>query len=300
MSFSFQKTRLAPTPSGYLHLGNMLSFVLTAGMARKYGASILLRIDDMDQERMRKEYLDDIFDTLQYLDIPWDEGPRSAEEHLSTFSQKHRIDSYRETLNHLQEKKLVFACACSRSTLDQAADPNQYPGTCRGQNISLDASNVQWRLKTNPDALIKMHDLLKGILSTQLPKGMESFQVRKKNGDPSYQLTSLIDDLYFGVDLIVRGEDLWDSSLAQLSLAGLLDQPSFLSAKFLHHPLLTNDGNEKLSKSAGATSIQYLRRSGLTKEEIFSKGAAAIGSDQHPQNWQELSLILEKNWVDLP
>jgi glutamyl-tRNA synthetase len=278
----------------------MLSFVLTAGMARKYGASILLRIDDMDHERLRKEYLDDIFETLKFLEIPWDEGPRSTEEQLATFSQKNRSNLYREAMNHLQEKNSVFACACSRSKLEQAANSNRYPGTCRDQNISLDASNVQWRLKTNPDAIIEMHDLLKGTVSTQLPVGMESFQVRKKNGDPSYQLTSLMDDLHFGIDLIVRGEDLWDSSLAQLSLARRLDKPSFLAAKFLHHPLLKLNGNEKLSKSAGSTSIQYLRRSGLNMQEIYAKMAVSVGSDQHPQNWLELYQILVKNWVDLP
>ena len=291
---------MAPTPSGYLHLGNILSFVLTAGLARKHGASILLKIDDMDQERVRKEYLDDIFETLQFLEITWDEGPRSAEEHLSSFSQRHRINIYLEALDHLQETKMVFACSCSRSKLEQTADPNHYPGTCREQHISLYASNVQWRLKTNPDALIEMHDLLKGTVSTQLPKAMESFQVRKKNGDPSYQLTSLIDDLQFGIDLIVRGEDLWDSSLAQLTLAKFLDKPSFLKTSFLHHPLLKSDNHEKLSKSAGSTSIQFLRKLGLNKQEVLAKLAEAVGSDLHPQNWQELFQILEKNWVHLP
>ena len=300
MSISFQKTRLAPTPSGYLHLGNILSFVLTAGMARKYGAGILLRIDDMDHERMRMEYLEDIFDTLQFLEIPWDEGPRSAEEHLATFSQKHRTHIYREGLHQLQAKKMVFACSCSRSTLEQAADPYRYPGTCRDQNIPLEASNIQWRLKTNNDAIIEMHDVLKGHVSTQLPASMDYFQVRKKNGDPSYQLCSLMDDLHFGVDLIVRGEDLLDSSLAQLRLARLLEAPSFLSAHFLHHPLLMNESHEKLSKSAGSTSIQFLRKSGLNRQQILSKLAVAAGSDLDPENWQELYPVLEKKWVHLP
>jgi glutamyl-tRNA synthetase len=219
---------------------------------------------------------------------------------LATFSQKHRTHIYREGLHQLQAKKMVFACSCSRSTLEQAADPYRYPGTCRDQNIPLEASNVQWRLKTNNDAFIEMHDLLKDHVSTQLPASMDSFQVRKKNGDPSYQLCSLMDDLHFGVDLIVRGEDLLDSSLAQLLLASLLEAPSFLSAQFLHHPLLMNESHEKLSKSAGSTSIQFLRKSGLNRQQILSKLAVAAGSDLDPENWQELYPVLEKNWVHLP
>ena len=128
MSSSFKRTRLAPTPSGYLHLGNILSFVITAGLARKNGAEILLRIDDMDHERVRKEYLDDIFETLTFLEIPWDEGPRSTEEHQKKFTQKLRQKLYQSGLDKLVSKNLVFGCRCSRTDLEISNTQNGYSG----------------------------------------------------------------------------------------------------------------------------------------------------------------------------
>ena len=300
MSLSFHKTRIAPTPSGYLHLGNILSFVLTAGMARKFGAGILLRIDDMDRDRMRPAYLEDIFETLEYLEIPWDEGPRSASEHLQTYTQLNRRIYYAEALEQLKKKELLFACSCSRSAVDLIGNTPVYPGTCLQKDIPLNEPNMQWRFRTDKCGPIEIRDLQSGQQTMTLPSVMQYFQVRKKNGDPAYQLSSLIDDLHFGIDLIIRGQDLWESSLAQLSLAKKLEAQSFLSAGFIHHPLLKGEDQAKLSKSAGSTSIHHLRKTGMKKERIFQQLALAIGSDEQPNNWMELFMILEKKWVPMP
>ena len=111
----FRKTRIAPTPSGYLHLGNALSFLITASLAKKTGARVLLRIDDLDQPRVRREYLQDTFDTLRLLEINWEEGPRSVEEQEACFAQIHRMHLYRSVLQQLREGGHVFACTCSRA-----------------------------------------------------------------------------------------------------------------------------------------------------------------------------------------
>jgi glutamyl/glutaminyl-tRNA synthetase len=108
----FNRTRLAPTPSGFLHLGNILSFAITAALAEKTGAKILLRIDDLDRERVNKLYVQDIFDTLNFLEIPWDEGPRDAKEFEQTHSQMQRMAMYREALRQLADEGKVFACTC--------------------------------------------------------------------------------------------------------------------------------------------------------------------------------------------
>src|SRR5882757_2581728 len=92
---SFRKTRIAPTPSGFLHLGNVLSFAITVALARKKGAKILLRIDDLDRERVEGRFVEDIFETLHFLEIPWDEGPGDLHEYETRFSQVHRMDVYR-------------------------------------------------------------------------------------------------------------------------------------------------------------------------------------------------------------
>ena len=108
----FHKTRIAPTPSGYLHVGNVLSFAVTALLAQKSGAKTLLRIDDLDQPRVNKLYLQEIFDTLNFLEIPWDEGPRNLKEFDSDYSQLHRMPLYMQALKQLADEKLVFACSC--------------------------------------------------------------------------------------------------------------------------------------------------------------------------------------------
>src|SRR5690242_19755059 len=107
---NFLKTRIAPTPSGYLHLGNVFSFALTASLARKTGASTLLRIDDLDQQRIQPQYVQDIFDTLQFLDIPFDEGPKDIEEFDRSWSQLTRMPLYENALAQLKYSGQVFAC----------------------------------------------------------------------------------------------------------------------------------------------------------------------------------------------
>lgn len=260
----FSKTRIAPTPSGYLHLGNVLSFALTAGIARKTGAKILLRIDDLDQDRVNMSCVQDIFDTLNFLEIPWDEGPRDLEDYKNNWSQLQRMDSYNRALQQLKERGNVFACQCSRAQLQG----NVYPGTCRNKNIRLDALNIGWRLYTDERALT-INTLNDGLIKSILPDSMKDFIVRKKDSYPAYQLASLIDDINFGVDLIIRGQDLYPSTIAQHYLADVLSLDAFKNATLHHHPLLMGNGDKKLSKSAGATSIKYLRERGETASGIY-------------------------------
>src|SRR3954452_6220982 len=107
---SFCKTRIAPTPSGYLHIGNALSFLITAGLAKQAGAKLLLRIDDLDSARTQKPYLEDIFDTLRFLQIECDEGPKNYAEYKSRWSQVHRMHLYNAALQQLAAAELVYAC----------------------------------------------------------------------------------------------------------------------------------------------------------------------------------------------
>lgn len=270
----FNKTRIAPTPSGYLHLGNVLSFAITAGLARRSGASVLLRIDDLDRERVNREYIADIFDTLNYLGIPWDEGPRNVDDFERGWSQVHRLEMYREALVRLREREKVFACDCSRSKILRQSLAGVYPGTCREKGISLESLGCCWRVRTDGGGL---------------PAEMADFVVRKKDGYPAYQLTSVIDDLHFGVDVVVRGDDLRASTAAQGWLAAQLGLDEFKGVRFYHHGLLMAADNQKLSKSAGATSVQYLRRRGVQPAEIFSMILREMGINVAAASWEELA-----------
>lgn len=282
------RTRLAPTPSGFLHLGNVASFSVTAWLARKTGAGVLLRIDDLDRQRVNSQYIDDIFDTLHFLDIAWDEGPGDAASFEKDYAQLHRLAIYQRALQTLAERKAVFACNCSRSSLAKNGRC-----TCKDKSIPLDAENVSWRADTSHAGIINIKNIDGNLIQTSLPPEVENFIVRKKDGLPSYQLASVVDDLFYNADLIVRGRDLWPSTLAQNVLAGMLNEPRFTEIAFLHHPLLTEPSGAKMSKSAGAASIKYLREHGKKKEEIFETIARMLG-EQPATNWQQLGEIVAR------
>jgi len=284
----YTRTRIAPTPSGFLHLGNIFSFAVTAELARKHGAKILLRIDDLDQSRVNKAYVQDIFDTLNFLQIPWDEGPRNADYFGLNYSQTHRLDKYEQALGKLGDGKNVFACTCSRQQIN-----NGMVCTCYEKHIPLGTQNASWRLYTGNDAEVSIKTYDGGIIKAVLPVEMENFVVRKKDGFPAYQLTSLIDDIFYEVDLIVRGQDLWPSTLAQMLLANVVGEGNiFGSATFYHHPLIMETAYKKLSKSAGVTSIKYLRENDKNPAAIFTLIAGMAGIEQPVNNWEQLAAAI--------
>lgn len=283
----FLRTRIAPTPSGFLHLGNIYSFVLTATLAQRRGARILLRVDDLDRQRAQPAYIQDIFDTLTFLEIPWHEGPRNALEFEREYSQVHRMELYREALRALREKQALFACDCSRSKILQADASGAYTGHCRARGVPFDATEVSWRLRTDSEVPLTMRTLGEPVMAA-LPREQHDFVVRKKDGAPAYQLASVVDDEHFGVDLTVRGMDLWPSTLAQLYLARVLGREKFMETTFYHHPLIVGPDGGKLSKSAGATSIQYLRKEGKRAGDVYMLLAARAGIREPVSTWQAL------------
>ena len=262
------RTRIAPTPSGYLHIGNAFSFLLTALHARKNNGSILLRIDDIDDERKRPEYVEDIFASLEWLGIEWQEGPSGPEDFAQNWSQHKRLDIYQEMLNRLREAQLLFACECSRKKLS-SLDGYAYPGTCQYKRISLDAPDVALRISVADNDIVSFTDLERGSVDINLGSETGSFIVRKRDGLPSYQLVSLADDVHFRINYIVRGEDLLSSTAMQLFMAEKLSLDSFRNTQFLHHKLEKDDQGHKLSKTAGAISLQYMRKHGIKVNQVY-------------------------------
>ncbi len=289
----YHKTRIAPTPSGFLHLGNILSFSITAALAKENGANILLRIDDLDQPRVNKDYLQDIFDTLNFLEIPWDEGPKDIKEFKADYSQRHRMAAYQDAIDQLIDHKLVFACTCSRKQLNAGQSCN-----CISRKIPMDEKNASLRLITDNTTEQKIKDYNGQTIRAALPVEMHNFVVRRKDGLPAYQLTSVVDDLFYGVDLVARGQDLWPSTLAQHQLASALGQSSFGDVTFYHHPLLMETSGKKLSKSAGATSVRYLHESGKTPTDIYKLIGDMLGVEETVNNWQQLAIMARQKYPD--
>jgi len=253
-------TRLAPTPSGFLHLGNLFNFLLTWHWAREQGARILLRIDDADSARVRPEYIQDIFRSLEALNIDWDMGPSGPDALERQWSQRHRIGLYNDRLQALRETGKLYACSCSRKS---HTGQNQPVCACAKEAYDLDEKGMSWKLQCGQGEKISFSD----FLGHAQDYPVEDFIVRRRDGIPAYQVTSVTDDRYFRVTHIVRGEDLLESTARQLYLDKLLPEPWLSNARFLHHPLLTLPKGGKLSKSAGYQSEPLLNS--MTAQEIL-------------------------------
>ena len=235
--------RLAPTPSGCLHLGNAVNFVLTWLLTRQAGGVLHLRIDDLDRARLRPAYLDNIFRVIDWLGLDYDHGPTGPDDFLRHHSQLLHLPVYNAVLRRLAlVPGLVRASRRTRTNGAEAAVP-------------LDTPGVAWRAHVPAGTEISFIDAGQG--ETRVPLGalMPDFVIRKKDGVAAYQVASVVDDLRLGTSLIVRGLDLQPSTAAQLWLAAQLSETAAFHAarvQFFHHPLLTDAAGQKLSKSRQA------------------------------------------------
>jgi glutamyl/glutaminyl-tRNA synthetase len=301
------KTRFAPTPSGYLHRGNAASFVLAWAWARANGGKILLRIDDLDAKRMRLAYLEDIFRTIDWLGLDYDEGATGVDDFLKNWSQHKRLDLYENALNRLQyppsvSEAFLYACTCSRKQIQTLMTDGVYPQICRDKQLALNGLETAWRVALPSETSIRFkarpYDFEELYLN--LTEKIGDFVVRQKNGLPAYQLASVVDDVHFGVNHIVRGEDLLDSTAAQLFLAGLLGLDVFSKTRFFHHKLVKNTEGGKLSKSKGAEAVATEREAGLSPLPIIQQAATWLGkSPNEVENLNDL-VHLMRDFIPLP
>ncbi|MBX7205408.1 MAG: hypothetical protein K1X81_08295 [Bacteroidia bacterium] len=261
-------TRIAPTPSGYLHKGNAFNFLLASQLARQSAGTLRLRIDDLDTLRMQPEHMADIFESLHWLGIEWQLGPRTMHEQTTAYARHLRLPRYHEVINRLMHTEKVFACTCSRKEIREMHTHGRYPGTCRHKNIPLDYPGSSIRIQVPEHIAIRFTDELKGETAINLWETTGDFVIRRRDLLPAYHIASLTDDIDYGINTIVRGEDLAGSTAAQLYLATLLGEHSFLNARFYHHHLLLDENGHKLSKSGGSTSLKWMREHGVTPQEI--------------------------------
>ncbi|MFN4083261.1 MAG: glutamate--tRNA ligase family protein [Bacteroidia bacterium] len=240
-------TRIAPTPSGYLHKGNVFNFLLTYKIVLKNNGILHLRIDDSDKPRCKKQYIDDIFNVLNLLGIDNFIGPKNTEEQIEIYTQQKKYELYKKYINKLIEKNLVYACNCSRIKL------NEIPCICKTKSNDIKTPDCHLKIKVDEQDSIN------------------DFIVWRKDGIPAYQLVSVVEDHLMNCNLIVRGEDLIESTLMQKILAKYLDFNNFLMATFIHHPLLFEPNGEKLSKTAGSYAISQILKNELELKKLLQE-----------------------------
>ena len=269
-------SRLAPTPSGYLHFGNAFNFLLTYLLVNFYDGVLHLRIDDLDGDRVDRASVEDIFIQLEWLGIDYHFGPSGPDDLYSRFSQQLRKDRYFNAIGVLKKAGHLFACECSRSKIRNSSASKIYPGTCKNKNLNFMKQNQTWRVIVPEKTFVFYKTLTNNNKKIDLTTGIGDFVIRRRDGLPAYQIASLMDDIEMGVNLIVRGSDLITSTGAQLFLAKCLDDSFFPSSHFVHHKLMKNESGKKLSKSSGDHSLKFLRGKNNKPTIVYQQSAKIL------------------------
>ncbi len=241
--------RFAPSPTGPLHFGSMVAAVGSYLQAKSQGGEWLLRIEDLDPPREAPGAADDILRTLEACGLQWDGA---------VMYQSRRHDAYVTALKILEQRGVIYPCACSRREIAdssmQGVDGLIYPGTCR-QGLKPGQAARAWRLKVE-DQTVEFTDALQGRVSRNLASDYGDFVLRRADGLFAYQLAVVVDDAEQGISEIVRGADLIESTARQIYLQRLL---GWLTPNYIHLPVALNAGKEKLSKQTLAAPINISR-----------------------------------------
>lgn len=273
--------RYAPSPSGDLHLGNLRTAILAWAMARRGGKPFYMRVEDLD--RVRPGAAERQLADLQAMGLDWDVSPGSAAEstegkEAGVLYQSTRFAAYERAVQRLREAGLVYECYCTRREIQEASSaphgaPGAYPGTCRG----LSEAQREERRAQRPPALrlraertsCTVHDDFYGPYTGLV----DDFVLVRNDGTYAYNLTSVVDDAFVGVEQIVRGDDLLPSAPRQAYLAGLLGLPQ---PRYAHVPLALNEEGKRLAKRDGAVTLPQLQETGVTIPEVLGWITASI------------------------
>ncbi|MFN0098456.1 MAG: glutamate--tRNA ligase family protein [Gemmatimonadaceae bacterium] len=271
------RTRFAPAPTGHLHLGHAVNAVWVWGLAQAFNGRVILRLEDHDRGRCRAEYERSILDDLDWLGlVPDGATPATFRAGSHPQRQSDNTERYAARLAALQARGLVYACRCSRAEI---ASP-VYPSTCRHAAVPTESTPARRVLMDGAQPEL-FDDLRLGAQSQDPMAQCGDLLVRDRAGNWTYQFAVVVDDLEQGIDLIVRGEDLLDSTGRQFRLARLLNRETM--PHVLHHPLVWHPDGRKLSKSAGDTGLRELRAAGRSPAEVLGRAAHLGGLADSPR-----------------
>ena len=287
--------RFAPSPSGRMHLGNVFSALLAWLSVRSQGGRMLLRMEDLDPDRCRPEYMETLRDDLDWLGLDWDEEQTP---------QSRRTDAYRAEFEKLSQLGLVYPCYCSRAELHAASAPHVsdgtaiYAGTCRDLTPEERAQKTRrpaWRVRV-PEEQITFHDRLQGAYTENLARDCGDFIVRRSDGVYAYQLAVVTDDAEGGVTEVVRGRDLLSSSPRQIWLQRMLGLPA---VEYCHVPLLVAPDGRRLSKRERDLDLGALRQL-YTPEQLIGKLAALADLQPEAAPVRAWELASWFSWEQVP
>lgn len=256
--------RIAPSPTGYLHVGHARTFWVAWSRARAAGGTVILRNDDLDRDRVRPEFVAAMQEDLRWFGLDWDEGP---------IAQSGRFPVYREVLDRLKSGGLVYPCTCSRRDILAAVaaphageDEPVYPGTCRDRDgVGLSEARVSWRFRVPEGDVVTFEDGIHGTQRFVGGRDFGDFVVWRHDGIPSYQLACAVDDGLMGITEVVRGEDLLASTARQILI---LRAMGWMVPRYHHCPLVRDENGVRLAKRHAALGLRELRAQGRSPESI--------------------------------
>ena len=256
--------RMAPSPTGYLHLGHARTFWIAQQRAIAANGTLILRNEDLDRARCKPEFVSAMFEDLKWFGFNWREGPDVGGPH-APYNQSERIDLYRGAFEHLQEAGSIYPCVCSRKDIQQALqaphasdDEPIYPGTCRNRQPEGGA-RASWRFRVPDGETISFTDQACGPQAFVAGKDFGDFVVWRHDDFPSYQLAVVVDDALMRITEVVRGADLLLSTARQLLLCRTL---GLTAPTFYHCDLMTDESGVRLAKRHDALSLRTLRHQG--------------------------------------
>ena len=257
------KTRFAPSPTGYLHVGGARTALFSWLHARKHGGRFVLRIEDTDLQRSTAESINAILEGMVWLGLEYDEGP---------FYQTHRFKRYNEVIQELLDKGLAYRCNCSRERLDalrdgqlQRKEKPRYDGHCRGLQVDPDEPHVI-RFCNPQEGSVVVDDRIRGKIIFSNAE-LDDLIIRRTDGAPTYNLTVVVDDADMGITDVIRGDDHVNNTPRQVNiLKALAKEPP----RYAHVPMILGDDGSRLSKRHGAVSVLEYRNQGILPEALLN------------------------------
>jgi len=257
------RTRFAPSPTGYLHVGGARTALFSWLYARKHGGQFVLRIEDTDLERSTAESVNAILEGMTWLGLEYDEGP---------FYQTQRFERYNQAIDELLEKGLAYRCDCSRERLEKLREEQmarkekpRYDGFCRHREI--DPSHPHVVRFHNPDeGVVEFDDLVRGRISVANTE-LDDLIIRRSDGTPTYNLTVVVDDADMNITQVIRGDDHINNTPRQINLLNAL---GLKVPEYAHLPMILGDDGARLSKRHGAVSVMQYMEEGFLPEALLN------------------------------